>query len=123
GGEGQRWKGGSGAESGYRYDGSPLIASERGEPPPIDFIEYRPITWPGARLPHAWLADGTAVQDRIGYDLAYTLLRLGGAGADVSALARAVSTPRAPLPRPCGPRQGARAIYACGPPPPPPHPH
>src|SRR5882762_6369737 len=53
-----------GAELGYRYDGSPLIASEPGEPPPINFIEYRPTTWPGARLPHAWLADGSAMQDR-----------------------------------------------------------
>src|SRR6266705_410565 len=66
-----------GAEMSYRYDGSPLVALESGEPPPIDFIEYRPATWPGARLPHAWLADGSAMQDRIGNDLTYTLLRLG----------------------------------------------
>jgi hypothetical protein len=102
-----------GAEFGYRYDDSPLIASEPGEPPPIDFIEYRPTTWPGARLPHAWLADGTAMQDRIGYDLGYTLLRLRGSEADVSALARAFSALGAPL-RVLDLRdEEPRAIYGC----------
>ena len=39
-------------------------------------------TWPGVRLPHVWLDDGTAMQDRIGDG--YTLLRLGGSSADAS---------------------------------------
>jgi len=30
--------------------------------------------WPGARLPHVWLADGTPMQDHILYE-GYTLLR------------------------------------------------
>src|SRR6059058_541159 len=77
-----------GAELGYRYDGSPLIAEEQGEPPGIDFIAYRPTTWPGARLPHVWLDVGSAMQDRIGYGHGYTLLRLGGAEVDASALRR-----------------------------------
>jgi hypothetical protein len=102
-----------GAELGYRYDGSLLIASEPGEPPPIDFIEYRPTTWPGARLPHAWLADGTAMQDRIGNDLEYTLLRLGGSEADVSALASAFSALGAPLRVLDVPDEEPRAIYGC----------
>jgi 2-polyprenyl-6-methoxyphenol hydroxylase-like FAD-dependent oxidoreductase len=63
-----------GAELGYRYDGSPLIAGE-GEGPAHDFMSYVPSTWPGARLPHVWLKDHTAVQDRIGYGDHYTLLR------------------------------------------------
>src|SRR5215475_3955679 len=71
-----------GAELGYRYIGSPLIAAEAGEGPEYDFREYKPTTWPGARLPHAWLAGGTAMQDRIGYGHGYTLLRLGGTRAD-----------------------------------------
>jgi 2-polyprenyl-6-methoxyphenol hydroxylase-like FAD-dependent oxidoreductase len=65
-----------GAELGYRYIGSPIIAEEPGGPEP-DFKNYVPTTWPGARLPHLWLADGTAMQDRIGDG--YTLLRLAGA--------------------------------------------
>src|SRR5262249_31663976 len=67
-----------GAELGYRYVGSPLIAAEPGEGPKHDFMTYVATTWPGARLPHVWLDDGSAMQDRIGYGHGYTLLRLGG---------------------------------------------
>src|SRR5213083_2305430 len=77
-----------GAELGYRYVGSPLIAAEPGEGPEHDFMTYVPTTWPGARLPHVWLDDGSAMQDRIGYGHGYTLLRLGGAEVDASALRR-----------------------------------
>ena len=66
-----------GAELGYRYAGSPIIWPEAGEAPEPDFMKYVPTTWPGARLPHVWLADGTALHDRIGDG--YTLLRLAGA--------------------------------------------
>lgn len=84
-----------GAELGYRYDNSPLVWPEPGDPPPLDFIEYRPSTWPGTRLPHVWLADGKAVQDRIGYDLGFTLLRFSEQDAD--ALGRAFASLRAPF--------------------------
>jgi hypothetical protein len=77
--------------------GSPLIAQEPGEGPEYDFREYTPTTWPGARLPHAWLADGTAMQDRIGYGHGYTLLRLGGTRADTGPLQNAFGTIGAPL--------------------------
>jgi hypothetical protein len=100
-----------GAELGYRYDGSPLIASEPGEPPPINFIEYRPTTLPGARLPHAWLADGSAMQDRIGNDLTYTLLRLGRSLADASGLVQAFAARGAPLRVLDIPDEEPRAIY------------
>jgi 2-polyprenyl-6-methoxyphenol hydroxylase-like FAD-dependent oxidoreductase len=102
-----------GAELGYRYDGSPLIAEEPGEPPAVDFIAYRPTTWPGARLPHVWLEDGTAMADRIGYGLGYTLLRLGGSAADVSGLARAFAALVAPLQVLDLPDQRPREIYGC----------
>ena len=85
-----------GAELGYRYEDSPIVWPEPGEPPAHDFIEYRPTTWPGARLPHVWLKDGTAVQDRIGYDLGFTLLRLAG-GADPAPLSKAFTSLRAPF--------------------------
>jgi hypothetical protein len=100
-----------GAELGYRYDGSPLIASEPSEPPSIDFIEYRPTTRPGARLPHAWLADGSAMQDRIGNDLTYTLLRLGRLLADVSGLVQAFAALGAPLRVLNIPDEEPRVIY------------
>src|SRR5262249_54549171 len=84
-----------GAELGYRYVGSPLIAAEPGDGPEHNFMAYVPTTWPGARLPHVWLRDGSAVQDRIGYSYGYTLLRLGGTQADAGALQRAFTAARA----------------------------
>ena len=84
-----------GAELGYRYVGSPIICSEPGEGPADDFMNYVPTTWPGARLPHLWLKDGTAVQDRIGDG--FTLLRLGGTEADTSGLERSLKAYGAPL--------------------------
>ena len=65
-----------GAELGYRYVDSPIIDNIPGGPEHL-FREYHPTTWPGARLPHVWLDDGTPMQDRIPDD-GFTLLRLGG---------------------------------------------
>ncbi len=84
-----------GAELGYRYAGSPVIWPEPGEGPKHDFMNYVPTTWPGARLPHVWLDDGSAMQDRIGQG--YTLLRLGGAQDDAAPLVRAFQTFGAPF--------------------------
>src|SRR5215475_14099818 len=52
-----------GAELGYRYDGSPIIRPEGGNAPQPDFMKFVPTSWPGARLPHLWLADGAALHD------------------------------------------------------------
>jgi len=84
-----------GAELGYRYVGSPVIWPEAGEGPAPNFMTYEPTSWPGARLPHLWLADGTALHDRIGDG--YTLLRLAGADADTGALAKAFAAFGAPF--------------------------
>jgi hypothetical protein len=64
-----------------------VIAPEEGDGPPHEFMTYVPTTWPGARLPHVWLNDGTALHDKIGDG--YTLLRLGGSAANSAPLARA----------------------------------
>src|SRR5262249_48602375 len=55
-----------GAELGYRYVGSPLIAAEPGEGPKHDFMTYVATTWPGARLPHVRLGGGGGREDRSG---------------------------------------------------------
>jgi len=83
-----------GAELGYRYAGSPIIADEPGGPED-DFRHYVPTTWPGARLPHVWLDGHTAIQDRIGRG--YTLLRLGNSSLDTSALENAIRARSAPF--------------------------
>jgi 2-polyprenyl-6-methoxyphenol hydroxylase-like FAD-dependent oxidoreductase len=63
-----------GAELGYRYVDSPVIDNIPGGPEHL-YRDYRPTTWPGARLPHVWLGDGTPIQDRIS-NTGYTLLCL-----------------------------------------------
>jgi 2-polyprenyl-6-methoxyphenol hydroxylase-like FAD-dependent oxidoreductase len=102
-----------GAELGYCYVDSPMIASEPGEAPEYDFREYAPTTWPGARLPHVWLRDGSAMQDRIGYGHGYTLLRLGSTQADTSALRQAFAVLGAPLQILDIPDEAPRDIYGC----------
>ena len=97
-----------GAELGYRYVDSPIICDIPGGPEHL-FREYQPTTWPGARLPHVWLDDGTALQDRIGDG--YTILRLGRAKADVSGLERALRAHGAPVEVLEIPDQIARDLY------------
>jgi 2-polyprenyl-6-methoxyphenol hydroxylase-like FAD-dependent oxidoreductase len=107
-----------GAELGYRYVGSPLIAAEGSqsanegadEGPEHNFIDYMPSTYPGVRLPHVWLEDGTAVQDRVGYGHGYTLLRFAG-NRDVAALGRAFAAHGAPYSMLDLPDKRARDIY------------
>jgi 2-polyprenyl-6-methoxyphenol hydroxylase-like FAD-dependent oxidoreductase len=100
-----------GAELGYRYEGSPIVWPEPGEAPAHDFIEYRPTTFPGARLPHVWLADGSAVQDQVGYDLGFTLLRFST--EDSTGLQKAFAFLRAPF-RVLDLRdERARELYGC----------
>jgi len=84
-----------GAELGYRYIASPIIWPESGEGPEHNFMKYVPTTWPGARLPHVWLANGVALHDRIGDG--FTLLRLAGTQVDTAALERAFASYGAPF--------------------------
>jgi len=65
----------AGAELGYRYVDSPIIDDIPGGPEQL-FLEYRPTTWPGARLPHVWLGDGTPAHDHVP-TTGFTLLRVG----------------------------------------------
>ena len=83
-----------GAELGYRYAGSPIVCDEPGGPED-DFRSYVPTTWPGARLPHVWLAGHVAIQDRIGPG--YTLLRLGKTDVEVSNFEKALAAWGAPF--------------------------
>ena len=84
-----------GAELGYRYDNSPIVWPEVGEPPEDNVMRYMPTSWPGARLPHVWLTDGSALHDRIGDG--YTLLAFGGDKVGADALARGFATYKAPF--------------------------
>jgi 2-polyprenyl-6-methoxyphenol hydroxylase-like FAD-dependent oxidoreductase len=99
-----------GAELGYRYVGSPVIVDEPGGPEHL-FREYVPTTWPGARLPHVWLDDRTALHDRI--PDGYTLLRLGGSRAETGGLERAMSATGAPFQTLAVADAAPRDVYGC----------
>ncbi|TMH25346.1 MAG: 2-polyprenyl-6-methoxyphenol hydroxylase [Betaproteobacteria bacterium] len=98
-----------GAELGYRYVDSPIVCAVPGGPE-HRFRVYEPSTWPGARLPHVWLADGTPMQDHIPYE-GYTLLHLGGTNADTSALEKALRALGAPLAVLDMPDDAPRQVY------------
>ena len=98
-----------GAEMGYRYVDSPIIMDIPGGPEHL-FREYVPTTWPGARLPHVWLDDGTAMQDHIPAD-GYTLLKLGQTRAETAGLEQALRAFGAPVAVMDVPAQIARDIY------------
>jgi 2-polyprenyl-6-methoxyphenol hydroxylase-like FAD-dependent oxidoreductase len=97
-----------GAELGYRYVDSPIICNVPGGPEHL-FRDYQPTTWPGARLPHVWLDDGTPMQDRV--PDGYTLLRLGNSKADTAGLERAIRARGAPVTVLDVPDKIAREIY------------
>jgi hypothetical protein len=99
-----------GIECGYRYVDSPVVWPEDGDAPDPDNRAYVPTTWPGFRLPHVWLDDGSALHDRLGFG--YTLLRLGAAPPDTSALERSLRASGAPLNVVRVPDARAREIYA-----------
>jgi len=82
-----------GIEFGYRYDGSPVVASEAGTPPPLTRDSYTPTTWPGARPPSVHLADGRALFDLFGKG--FTLLRF--TDVDTTALVAAAQHCGMPL--------------------------
>jgi len=91
----QRWSNDLlGIELGYRYANSPLVAPEHGEGPDPDSFSYTPTTWPGARLPHIWLDDGTAIADHLGR--CFTVLHAPGAETPARELAQALDRTGAP---------------------------
>jgi 2-polyprenyl-6-methoxyphenol hydroxylase-like FAD-dependent oxidoreductase len=67
---------------GYRYEDSPVCIAE-GPPPsePDDSRIYVQSSYPGARAPHAWLADGRSTLDLFGEG--FTLLAFGAQGASL----------------------------------------
>jgi hypothetical protein len=92
----QRWSNDlPGIELGYRYRDSPLIAEEDGAGPDPDSFAYSPTTWPGARLPHVWLDDGSALHDHLGR--CYTLLHDAGLAVELDDIARAFARHGAPF--------------------------
>ncbi|MGE3448779.1 MAG: FAD-dependent monooxygenase [Microbacteriaceae bacterium] len=82
-------------ELGYRYADSPIVCADPDPVPDPGPMTYEPTTTCGIRLPHVWLTPGDSVHDHIGDG--FTLLRLGGAAADTSALEAAMIATGAPF--------------------------
>jgi 2-polyprenyl-6-methoxyphenol hydroxylase-like FAD-dependent oxidoreductase len=98
-----------GAEFGYRYVDSAVICDIPGGPEHL-FRVYEPTTWPGARLPHIWLNDGAAVQDRLP-EFGFTILKLGRASIDTAPLQQAIASYGAPVTTLNIPDDIARDLY------------
>jgi hypothetical protein len=103
-----------GIELGYRYVDSPLLVSEQETmpAPDPDAIDYSPSAWPGCRLPHRWLADGSALQDHLGPD--YTLLCIAAGDARQARMAplmQAMQQHGVPCQQLCLEEPGLRSTY------------
>jgi 2-polyprenyl-6-methoxyphenol hydroxylase-like FAD-dependent oxidoreductase len=81
-----------GVTFGIRYDASPIVLADTA-PPPDEINRYVPSGVPGGRAPHAWLADGSSLYDRLGRE--FTLLQLAPAtdGARFAGAARDLGIP------------------------------
>jgi 2-polyprenyl-6-methoxyphenol hydroxylase-like FAD-dependent oxidoreductase len=82
-----------GIHLGYVYQSTAIVPD--GDPVPDTVEQYRPTTTPGARAPHAWLADGTSTLDFFGSG--FTLMRLGASAPAADSLASAAAAKRVPL--------------------------
>jgi 2-polyprenyl-6-methoxyphenol hydroxylase-like FAD-dependent oxidoreductase len=81
---------------GYRYLKSPIISYERDD----DCVDqasydYIPTTRPGARIPHLWLNDGSAVQDHV--NGGYILIKCGPDAAEFQKLGEAFRSLHCPF--------------------------
>jgi len=84
-----------GTALGQVYENSPIVCDDGTPPPEASISEYRPTTRPGARAPHAWLADGRSTLDLYGRD--FTLVRLGADAPDTSLFESAFASHGVPL--------------------------
>ncbi len=101
---------------GYSYAGSPVIQPGARPAPLGDTTTYTPAADPGARLPHAWLPDGTSLYDHVGTGFALVgpvRAEQGGVAALV-AQARARQIPLTLVPAPAS-TPGARSTCWSGP--------
>lgn len=78
-----------GIHLGHIYHPSPIVVSDGTPLPEDDTFDYAPTSFPGARAPHAWLADGKSTLDLFG--MGHVLLTFGGSKPDVSALTQAAA--------------------------------
>lgn len=71
-----------GVQLGTRFEDSPIVSTETGNPPPDTANLYLPCGRPGHRAPHVWMADGSALYDHLGQG--FTLLQLTAPGQEAA---------------------------------------
>jgi len=101
---------------GYSYAGSPVIQPPAGPDPAAaaaDTTRYTPAAEPGARLPHAWMPDGSSLYDHLGTGL--TLLGPVRRGAAPAGRTAALNEPVAALAGRA--RERGIPLTLCAPPP------
>lgn len=98
-----------GIQLGARYDGSPIILSDRTPPPPDNPETYVPTARPGGRAPHFWLPDRTSVFDHLGRG--FTFLSFRNADEEARALTKAATKRGVPLKLIQLPMPEARQLY------------
>jgi len=86
---------GHGIALGHIYADSPICVEDGEGPAPDTVNDFAPIARPGARAPHAALADGSSLLDLFGRG--FTLLRLGEDPPEAGALAAAAAARGVPL--------------------------
>jgi 2-polyprenyl-6-methoxyphenol hydroxylase-like FAD-dependent oxidoreductase len=69
-----------GVHLGYVYNPSPIVVPDGSEKPSTDTFSYEPSAYPGARAPHAWLADGRSTLDLFGEG--FVLLKFADLGSE-----------------------------------------
>ncbi len=84
----------TGAQLGYNYVSSPLIAGDGSVPPPLSMGRFTPSAVPGCRAPHVWLTPGESLFDNFGPE--FTLLSIG-IEVDTTSFSRAASARGIPL--------------------------
>ncbi|EAU31818.1 predicted protein [Aspergillus terreus NIH2624] len=80
-----------GIEMGYRYTGSNIIlpSDDPTHEPPFHAREYVPTTWPGSRVPHVFLKDGTtSIYDLLGTGPQFTLVDFTPGGTYIQQFTR-----------------------------------
>jgi len=94
---------------GYHYEGSPIVWTEDGAPPPTDLSRYRPTARPGHRAPHAWIGPHESTLDLFGRS--FTLLCLDGGESDATPLLEAIAARRVPIRLATSNRAVVKAAY------------
>lgn len=85
-----------GVELGFRYTNSSAVCPDGSPEPAYDPASFTPTTWPGGRLPHVFLSDGSAIFDRLGTDFTLVVTR-GGEPTEIERFSSAAAARGVPL--------------------------